>query len=234
MKSKLIGHEHARKRLKRLFAKKTIPHALLLSGTSGTGKKLVAIELYQSLFCETTDTYGGCKNCKPCLLLESGSLPNFTILDCRNKESAAVESIRSTLYDLNLKVSKGGSKILILDNSEYLPERSQNILLKALEEPRNNTYFCLITSSLTRVIKTIQSRCQTWHFDSLTTEQITQILKQNQSLACDDSPVDADLVARFADGSLENISQLLQGSESWDTHAAIYPGLIREKTSSSS
>lgn len=211
----IIGHTTIRNRLEKLFIQQAIPHALLFSGPRGTGKKLVAIELYKTIRCQTHTPYGGCDNCKPCHLLDAGSLQDFTILNCEERETTNVERIRQVLYELHLKAAVGDKKILILDNAEHLSEQAQNIFLKALEEPRKDTYFCLVTSSLSRLLKTVQSRCQVWHFNALSTEEITDILSQRHTQSIATNSGDLASIARLADGSLENIDQLIEKSDAW-------------------
>ena len=212
----IIGHSKIRSRLENLLAKSAVPHALLFAGAHSIGKKLVAQELYQTLFCEHKSPYGGCGNCKNCSLFAARSIPDCTIVDCRDRETASVETLRKILFELNLKVSKGQSKVLILDNIEHLPEQAQNILLKSLEEPRPDTYFCLITASVSRVLRTIQSRCQVWHFDSLQTAEVKTILENTYGNDPEHANNNWGELAVFAEGSLESVQHLLSGSEHWE------------------
>jgi DNA polymerase-3 subunit delta' len=228
MQSDILGHEAIRERLERLLARDSLPHSLLFAGSSGVGKKKVAVELYTSLFCETPGQYGGCGTCKSCSLVAAHSMPNFTVVDCANKEESSVERIRALLYELHLKVSEGGAKVLILDNAEYLSEQAQNIFLKGLEEPRDNTYFCLITASLSRLLKTIQSRCQIWHFDTLNSDQIATILEQLYGSDPERSDSNWQELAQCADGSLNSVIQLMDESEHWQ-QAVQFISLLEKK-----
>ena len=72
-------------------------------------------------------------------------------------------------------------KIIFIDNVEYLNLNSSNALLKALEEPDNNTFFFIIHNSSSKIIDTIRSRCVEFKFFFNTLEKrkiLENIIKQ--------------------------------------------------------
>ncbi len=72
--------------------------------------------------------------------------------------------------------SMGHGKVFIIDEAHLMAAVGQNSLLKTLEEPPPQTWFILITSSLNKLLPTIQSRCQVVSFASLPDEIIEQWL----------------------------------------------------------
>ena len=54
------------------------------------------------------------------------------------------------------------SKLILIDNVEYLNKNSVNALLKVIEEPNTNIFFILIQNSEKYILPTLRSRCLTF------------------------------------------------------------------------
>lgn len=70
-------------------------------------------------------------------------------------------------------------KVFIIDEAELLAHgrnETQNALLKTLEEPTDQTYIFLITSSEDRLLPTIRSRCQRVAFARLSESDLDSLL----------------------------------------------------------
>ena len=65
---------------------------------------------------------------------------------------------------LNKSTYRGNLKIIMIDNAENLNLNSSNSLLKAIEEPNNNTFFFIIHNSSFKILNTIKSRCSEFKF----------------------------------------------------------------------
>ena len=52
----------------------------------------------------------------------------------------------------------------MIDNAENLNLNSSNALLKAIEEPQDNTFFFIIHNSARKILDTIKSRCTEFKF----------------------------------------------------------------------
>ena len=209
---KIVGHLRQRQRLEKLWRLDKLPSALMFTGANGIGKSLVAKELFQSLFCEKGDVYGGCHACRACHLFEAGNHPDFHEKDFINKEDTNVDGLRDLLYSLHLGAFNGGSRVILFHNIELISVQGANLLLKILEEPRPNTYFCLLSSNPTRLPATIMSRCHNWFFDKLSSKEIQTILENNHK----DSSLshNADLLL-LADGTLEHIDTIENNMDLW-------------------
>ncbi len=71
-----------------------------------------------------------------------------------------IELVRQTRHFLSQKPFNHSNKIIIIYQAENLNIESQNALLKTLEEPGLNNYVILSTSKPTKLLSTINSRCQ--------------------------------------------------------------------------
>ena len=62
--------------------------------------------------------------------------------------------------------------------SRYVDTGAANSLFEVLEEPTGNIHFILLTEQLSKVLITIQSRCQIIRFQSDAGENIVSMLKE--------------------------------------------------------
>lgn len=206
---RITGHERLRDRLKRLYQDNAVPHALIFSGLRGIGKRLVARELSRGFYCLQGRPYGGCRSCDGCRLFDLGNVPDFVELDCRDKERWQTAQIKELLARLSLR-SFSGTRIVLIDNADFMPLPAANALLKSLEEPRPGTFYVLIASGTQKIVPTIVSRCQKWFFDPLSEASIEQILKQKEY----PSGLIKDLLI-LSEGSLEHIEDFSQSIDVW-------------------
>ncbi len=113
---------------------------------------------------------------------------------------------------LNLKPAVGSRRVALLSNIGRLPDLSQNLLLKTLEEPHPNRVIILTTPSLSPfvVIPTIVSRCQRVNFHPVAAEEIAQLL------------VGRGVAAARAD----ELAALSRGRPGWAVRAAADPDVL--------
>jgi len=79
-----------------------MPHALLLHGSNGVGKRRLAITLAQRLLCGAEANQYACGSCKSCKLLLAGSHPDLTILEPEEEgKKIRVDDVRTLCTKLN-------------------------------------------------------------------------------------------------------------------------------------
>ena len=103
-------------------------------------------------------------------------------------------------YQLNLKPSQASRQIAIIDDADCMQDEAANALLKTLEEPPAGSVLILIASNPQKILTTIHSRCQTILFQTLTDEQVKQVLLDNGVVETEDQ---ARVLASLAGGSVE-------------------------------
>lgn len=225
----ILGHEKQRKLLSDVLVADHLPSALLFAGTTGIGKALVARELAQTLFCDTfnhkhsTDSdeqllYGGCGECHACHLFSVGNMPDFYQVECLDRDNWNIQRIRELLYSLHLKAFSGRNRVILFNDAEHMSEQAANALLKALEEPRPNTYFLLITSGYSKLPSTITSRCQVWYFDSLPDKVVLELLHRKAdwvSENIDTTTISYEELVSLADGSIGELEKIIKFVDSW-------------------
>jgi DNA polymerase-3 subunit delta' len=141
-----------------------LPHALLIHGPAGVGKRLFAEQLAQSLLCPTPDSDGRpCGRCQDCHLFAVGNHPDLVRVgpDPEAKSGEIkVQSIRDLVESEGLTANRGGYKVILIDPAERMNPSAANALLKTLEEPGTDTLFGLITERAYLLAATVRSRCQ--------------------------------------------------------------------------
>lgn len=154
---KVLGHERVRADFSRALAASRLPHAWLLHGPRGIGKRLLADELAMLAIC---DTHSACGECHPCRLFLAGSHPDvFHAERIEGKRDISVEQVRDVLEFLALSGAKGQRRIVVLDDAERMNHQAANALLKGLEEPSPGSLLLIVCAELERLPATIRSRC---------------------------------------------------------------------------
>lgn len=130
------------------------PHALLLGGPAGVGKRCAAAWL--------ANTHLG---------LATAPVPTFPLMvpehaDLRwmrpaeDKASIGIDAVRALVGDLGLTSYSGRGKVAVIEPADAMTTSAANSLLKTLEEPPGNALLILVVDRAGRLPATIVSRCQ--------------------------------------------------------------------------
>jgi len=143
-------------------AKGALPHALLITGIKGIGKRDFANWLIEALLCHRADVSGACGECPSCLQLKSDGHPDFVQLQPEGAaEMIKVDAIRELLVWMQLTAAANRYRIALLERAERMNRNSANSLLKTLEEPSERAVLVLVSDLAGALPATIRSRCQT-------------------------------------------------------------------------
>ncbi|MBC5826031.1 MAG: AAA family ATPase [Candidatus Eremiobacteraeota bacterium] len=192
-------------------------HAYLFCGPRGVGKRTFASVLALTLHCERPASFptGYCGQCPPCRRGIAGSSGDTILVDLAfirlaDEEASGSDRKTDTLgIKTSLKVRRlmelhsyeGGRLVCIVpDFDRVTPNRDEayNALLKELEEPRPGKLFLLTTERPDLILPTVRSRTTMVRFDALHETEIARALVDLR----DDTPADAAVIARRAQGSL--------------------------------
>jgi DNA polymerase-3 subunit delta' len=154
--------EAASKQLDKMWQQGRLPHALLITGAEGLGKRSLADWLAGSLLCENVHEGGSsCGHCGSCGWFDTGSHPDYIPLQPEEAGKAIkVDQVRSLGANLAMTSHSGGYKIAIVQPADAMNVNAANSLLKTLEEPTANTLLILLTAMPGKLPATIRSRCQ--------------------------------------------------------------------------
>jgi len=153
-----------------LAARARWPHALLIEGRRGIGKRALALHFAQALLCEAPAANGApCGRCASCGYVQAGSHPDLRLIEPieRDEEGNAkpldeivVEPIRELIELTQLSTHRQRAKVAVIVPAELMNAAAANALLKTLEEPPAGTFLILVSHQPGRLPATVVSRCQ--------------------------------------------------------------------------
>jgi DNA polymerase-3 subunit delta' len=145
----------------------TLPHALLLCGPAGLGKRALAEAFVRARLCEAPRGGHACGTCRTCKLLAAGSHPDRMRVTLEEnpkthvmRKEIVVDQIRGLSTRLAMASQLGGWQVAIVDPADIMNPAAQNALLKTLEEPTPASLIVLVADQPARLSATIRSRCQ--------------------------------------------------------------------------
>ena len=204
-----------------LIAAGSLPHALLLSGQQGTGKRSFAKALVEAVLCQQPDDGGcACRQCKHCRLMAAGTYPDFmAVRPAADKPVISVEEIRELINKLYLTRHFNTYKIALIEGADSMNTHAANALLKTLEEPPEQTIIILVTDAPLTLPATLTSRCQSVPFYSPWQQQALAWLHGQFD------QVDWEPLLRVAQGAPLQALQYYQ-SELLDQRISVIKGFI--------
>lgn len=155
----LIGHSAQLDFLKKSWQAGRLAQAYIFSGPESVGKCCVAKELASWLL--------GRKVAEN-LAKEYGLLYLERSIDPKNgkkHKDITVEDIKKAREFLQHGAFLSGYKLVIINDAEYLNEKSSNALLKTLEEPTPQSVVVLLVDDEKKLLPTVASRCQIIRFN---------------------------------------------------------------------
>lgn len=142
-----------------------LPHALLLHGPAGVGKRRFAHALSHFLACDQPVDDKNCGTCRGCELAAAGSHPEMLLIEPEEgKYDIAVGQLRELLERCTLTRQLGNYRSVIVAPAERMNRSAANTFLKTLEEPPAGTVFILVSDHPSMLLPTIRSRCQLYRF----------------------------------------------------------------------
>lgn len=177
-----------------------LPHALMLAGPEGCGKRIFAATIASILLCRKVDTetttMAPCGNCDGCALVQAGSHGDMRwLMPEEGKRAIGVEPIREAIRFVQQTAGYGSHKVLVITPAEVMTTAAANALLKTLEEPAGDSFICLVSHRPNDLPVTVRSRCQTLAFPAPPVEESLAWLRH--TLPSSDK---ADIALQMSDG----------------------------------
>lgn len=135
-----------------------LPHALLLHGERGCGKKLLAKWFAMLVLCESAEA-APCGCCRSCRLLLEDAHPDVTWAEHSGKKMGfAVETVREIRREAAVLPNNGDMRIFLFTDADGMSVQAQNALLKSVEEPPAHACFVFTAETLGALLPTLLSR----------------------------------------------------------------------------
>lgn len=183
----VVGHEDARKTLQQLIESQRLPHAILLHGPKGIGKRLLADHIAWHLIAGSGSAgdsiLGHNANSAEAAQLGAGANGNYVLLQPTDSKQIRIDGVRAVLSRISL--SADGWRVVIVDCADDMNESSANALLKTLEEPQPQVLIVLISHNPSRLLPTIISRCRQLRLSPLSLAEMKQVLSDDEEVSDD-------------------------------------------------
>jgi DNA polymerase-3 subunit gamma/tau len=148
----MIGQPNAVKTLTTMFKTKKIPHAIIFTGPSGTGKTTAARAVAAELNCHETD-----------------------FVEINAADSRGVDMVRDIRSKMGM-AGMSGCRVYLIDEAHALTKDAQSALLKMLEDTPGHVYFMLATTDPKKMLNTILTRCTEIRMNSVKDEDLEKLL----------------------------------------------------------
>lgn len=176
--AEVIGQPGPVRLLTRLLARDRLPHALLIEGLPGCGRRTLARAVAAALLCRARADGDACGRCESCLLAGAGTHPDLVALPHDSEGSDPdVELVRTAVAEAAYASPLiGDRRVFLLPGIERLALPAANALLKVLEEPPPGAYLLMTTDAAAGLLRTIRSRAQLVRLMPLTAAELERVL----------------------------------------------------------
>lgn len=211
------GHDALVEQFRQTLRRGRLASTFLFIGPAGIGKRTFALKLAQALLCEVSheDDLDPCGHCPACQQVEARTHPDLILVSKPEDRSFIPVELfigdrehrmrEGLCHDIALKPFRGGRKVAIIDDADFLNQEGANCLLKTLEEPPPKSMIILIGTSEQRQLPTIRSRSQIVRFRPLSPQAVARLLVSKGLI---EAPQAAARLAALSDGSVRQALDL--------------------------
>lgn len=170
----VVGQGHVKTILKSMVKSGSMPPALILGGSRGTGKTTCARILAAALNCDERSDGDCCGLCPSCKGVQNTN--SMSVLEIDAASNGGIEEVRK-IRDMCQYAHDGQWRVVLLDEAHSMSKEAFNSLLKILEEPPPYTVFVLITTEVDKILETVRSRSMMFEFRRITMDDIVKRLR---------------------------------------------------------
>ena len=174
----LKGNGRVKDAVMSVISSSRLPHAVIIEGEAGTGKRTLAKYLAKVAVCDSSAP--PCCSCRSCHLADIGTHPDIeTVAPEDKKKNISVEQIRYLRTTAHHSAHTSKRRAFIIEQANTMNASSQNALLKVLEDPPSDVLFILLVNSSSSLLETVVSRCLVLSLSVPTLEDAVQHLVEN-------------------------------------------------------
>ena len=208
---RLAGNESAKEMLSGYIDSGRLPHALLIEGPIGSGRRSFARQIARAVICADHAGNTPCGICSHCHKALAGSHPDIEEIEGEGKShTIAVGTIRDLREKAYIHPNEAKKRVMIIVDAQDMNEAAQNALLKVLEEPPAHSLFILTCENRSQMLSTIQSRTLCVSLGGVAEEEALPVVMELQPECSEE---DARKALRLFSGVIGQAVKGLQGGD---------------------
>ena len=219
--NRFVGNKGTVERLDSMLLSGRVPHAFIIEGAVGTGRRTLANMLARALAC--TGENKPCGECTCCLMSENPDI--VTVLP--EKANITVDKIRKIREEAYILPNQSDKRVFIIPDANLMNEQAQNALLKVFEEPPKRVAFILTCEYANQLLATVRSRAVVLKLSSVQKDAaVKYILEQNSEF----NSAEVELAVADEDGNIGRALIRLSGEDKADFTAREILSCIGERS----
>ena len=203
--SEFAANAELKYELSEIMKRGTLPHAIIIEGAEGTGKRTLADVIAGYCVC-TSESEKPCGVCNGCMKAQKHIHPDIIYAD-GNEKALSVDSVRNIRSGAYIKPNEAPMKVYILSNCEKTLAPAQNAFLKVLEEPPKNVQFIMTVKSASSMLQTVRSRSRIFSVFPAGIEETVRIAQKrfpNKDIS------EIEHIAEICDGNIGMTLQMIE------------------------
>ncbi|QZY51008.1 DNA polymerase III subunit delta' [Leucobacter tenebrionis] len=179
-------------------------HAWLITGPPGSGRSNLAFRFAAALIARSEAERDAVFE-----QVRARTHPDLGVLTTQ-KLLIDIRAAREIVTTAHYAPAEGRFRVIVIEDADRMPERTSNVLLKALEEPPERTIWVLCAPSEADLLPTIRSRTRSLRLVTPSPEDIARLLHERDGIDAEA----AERAARLAQSHIGMARRLASDPES--------------------
>lgn len=151
-------------------------HAWLITGPPGSGRSNLAFRFAAALIARSPEDRD-----RVFEQVRARTHPDLGVLTTQ-KLLIDIKAAREIVTTAHYSPAEGRYRVIVIEDADRMPERTSNVLLKALEEPPERTIWILCAPSEADLLPTIRSRARSLRLMTPSTAEIARLLHERDGI----------------------------------------------------